>query len=82
MEPLEPLEPGERGNRVPQPAKEPLELQVATLTKQLSEAKDAATKEAHRARQKLSKAESEAKESKRALSLTLCVRNPRTHHRG
>ena len=54
----------------PQPAKEPLEQQVATLTKQLSEAKDAATKEAHRARQKLAQVELESKESKRALSLT------------
>ena len=54
----------------PQPAKEPLEQQVATLTKQLSEAQDAATKAAHRARQKLSQAESESRESKRALSLT------------
>merc|ERR1712004_425649 len=60
----------EPSSLVPQLAKEPLELQVASLTKQLSEAKDAATKEAHRARQKLSQVESEAKESERALSLT------------
>ena len=60
----------EPSSLVPQPAKESLELQVASLTKQLSEVKDAATKEAHRARQKLSQVELESKESKRALSLT------------
>ena len=52
---------------------EPLEKQVATLTKQLSDAKDAATveqREAARARQKLAQVELESKESKRALSLT------------
>ena len=60
----------EPSSLVPQPAKESLELQVASLTKQLSEVKDAATKEAHRARKKLSQVESESRESKRALSLT------------
>ena len=43
----------EPSSLVPQLVKEPLEQQVASLTKQLSEVKDAATKEAHRARQKL-----------------------------
>merc|ERR1712218_413686 len=60
----------EPSSLVPQLAKEPLEQQVASLTKQLSEAKDAATKEAHRARQKLAQVELDSKESKRALSLT------------
>ena len=47
----------------PQPAKEPLEQQVATLTQKLTEAKDAASKAAH-------KAETESRENKRALSLS------------
>ena len=55
---------------VPQQAKESLEQQVASLTKQLSEAKEAASREADRARQKLAQVELESKESKRALSLT------------
>jgi hypothetical protein len=54
----------------PQPAKEPLEQQVATLTKKLTEAKDAAIKAAHKARQQLSQAETESRENKRALSLS------------
>ena len=60
----------EPSSLVPQLVKEPLEQQVASLTKQLSEAKDAANREAHRARQKLAQVELESKESKRALSLT------------
>ena len=60
----------EPSSLVPQLVKEPLEQQVASLTKQLSEAKDAATLEAARARQKLAQVELESKESKRALSLT------------
>ena len=55
---------------VPQQAKEPLEQQVASLSKQLSEAKEAASREADRARQKIAQVELESKESKRALSLT------------
>merc|ERR1712052_60404 len=60
----------EPSSLVPQLVKEPLEQQVATLTKQLSEAKDAANLEAAKARQKLAQVELESKESKRALSLT------------
>merc|ERR1712047_73336 len=63
----------EPSSLVPLLVKEPLEQQVATLTKQLSDAKDAASvehREAARARQKLAQVELESKESKRALSLT------------
>merc|ERR1712004_928838 len=60
----------EPSSLVPLLAKEPLEQQVATLTKQLSETKEAANLEAAKARQKLAQVELELKESKRALSLT------------
>ena len=51
------------------PVEEPLEQQVAILTKKLTEAENAAIKAAHKARQQISRAETEAKESKRSLSL-------------
>merc|ERR1712012_1343000 len=51
------------------PVEEPLEQQVAILTKKLTEAEDAAIKAAHKARQQLSRAETESRESKRSLSL-------------
>ena len=56
---------------VPQQAKEPLEQQVASLSKQLSEAKEAASREADRARQKIAQVELESKESK-LFSIIFC----------
>ena len=52
-----------------EPVEEPLEQQVAILTKKLAEAEDAAVKAAFKARERISRAESEAQESKRSLSL-------------
>ena len=53
---------------VQEPAGEPLEQQVATLTKKLAEVEDAANKAASNARERISQAESEARESRRCLN--------------
>ena len=51
-----------------EPVGEPLEQQVAILTKKLAEVEDAANKAASNARERISQAESEAQESRRCLN--------------